>query len=463
MKTRTALIVLIAVTLAPMAFAQSEVILEPFSVYSPRIMGQGGSASAVAAGYDALYNNPAAFADKKGSLTLGSFTAWGFAEPLPLLVATGLMPAADASLNYGYTYPSAYTLGTQPEDLDPTDSLYALPGDASYDGNRGTISTKAMLAFFQEEAKFGIGAGAAAGLGWVGGGLGLGAFMTQNVFLQGDTFPLGVSGPASTTFALVGGFALPIRLGPMTLSVGGDIRPMIRAYTQLDAKAVTAMMDQLGIGSGSGSGSGMESMLAGLNGVTMYQGAALAIDFGAKLVLGDLTVALSARDLFNTRFISMYGHKLGNYVNYLMTDGSLPPNTGNYYDLDSGTYDATVNEITDTAFIIPMNISMGAAFHPNLGFLSFFFDPTVSVDLVDPIGVIRDKQSPWSLLHFGADVKMLRFISLRAGINQGYVTAGFGVKLLFLDINASMFTRELGPYAGDRPNTGYTLEAALRF
>jgi hypothetical protein len=63
----------------------------------------------------------------------------------------------------------------------------------------------------------------------------------------------------------------------------------------------------------------------------------------------------------------------------------------------------------------------------------------------------------------GMEARVLRFIKLRGGINQGYVTAGMGVKLLFLDINASYFVREMGRYAGVKPNEGFTVEAAIRF
>jgi hypothetical protein len=37
------------------------------------------------------------------------------------------------------------------------------------------------------------------------------------------------------------------------------------------------------------------------------------------------------------------------------------------------------------------------------------------------------------------------------------------MKLLFLDVNLAYFTREMGNYAGARPNEGFSLEAAIRF
>jgi hypothetical protein len=54
-------------------------------------------------------------------------------------------------------------------------------------------------------------------------------------------------------------------------------------------------------------------------------------------------------------------------------------------------------------------------------------------------------------------------VETAGGFNQGCLTLGVGAKLLFLDLNAAFFTREMGKYIGDRPNSGMSLEAAIRF
>jgi len=54
-------------------------------------------------------------------------------------------------------------------------------------------------------------------------------------------------------------------------------------------------------------------------------------------------------------------------------------------------------------------------------------------------------------LHMGAEVS-LPLIDLRAGLNQGYSTFGFGLDLWLLRFEAAQYTEELGVYPGQRPD-----------
>ncbi|MFA6508575.1 MAG: hypothetical protein WCT14_20925, partial [Treponemataceae bacterium] len=418
MKKILPVLALVFATLLPMQSFAEDTIIDSFFVYSPRIMAQGGSFTAIASGHESLYTNPAGFYSKSGSLTIGSFTGWAFMNPVGVMVATGAMTAEEALSTYGYTYGSPYTFGTAPEQLAPSDPLYANPGDSNYESNADEISSKAMLAFFKDQAKYGFGGGGSLGISWVGGGLGLGFIASTNLFMQGDTFPFGISGMASTTLAVVGGYAMPFQIGNSRLIIGADLRPMIRVYSKIDASTASGLLTALGVNTdGTKADSGSSAVFAALNGTSAYQGAGLGIDLGAKWELGAVTLGLSVRDVFGTR-ISMYRHKLGDYLNYVYSNGGLPSNES--YTGADGTTSTVVQ--ADGTFVIPMVISAGVAFHPDLGGLSFLFDPTIQADIVDPLGVIRDQQSPWALLHIGTEVKVLRFIKLRAGINQGYVT-----------------------------------------
>lgn len=399
-------IALIALSVMFPSFAADAVELDPFFVYSPRIMAQGGSFTAIASGHEALFTNPAGFASR-GSLTLGSVTGWGFLNP------KSVMDQIDAAMASG-------------GEIDP-------------------------LEIIKSQAKNGFGGGASLGVSFVGGGLGLGFIASTNLLVQGDTFPLGLTGKYSTTLAVVGGYAHTFDIGSTKLILGADLRPMIRSYSTIDASTISNLMDAFFDANGNSLSPEMATIFAALNGgdpatAFAYQGAGMGIDLGVKWELGSLTLGFSMRDLFNTK-ISMFKHGLGDYFEYLYNNAAFPS-----------------NEIqADGDFIIPMTINAGLAFHPDLGGLSFLIDPTFHVDLVDPIGVLQDGQSPWALLHMGTEVRVLRFIKVRGGINQGYVTGGLGMKILFLDLNASIFTSELGPYAGDQPSTGVSFEVALRF
>ncbi len=400
------ILTIVAATLALLVpVAVSAVELDPFFVFSPRVMAQGGSFTAIASGHESLFTNPAGFYSARGSLTLGSVTAWSFFSPQSAIDTIDATPEG--------------------EDLDPFKLL-------------------------EGQAINGFGGGAALGVSYVGRGIGIGFIASSNLLMQGETFPLGLTGTYSTTLAVVGGFARPINLGPTRLIIGADLRPMIRSYADMDASTVSDLMGAFFDDSGNQLDPTVSEIFAALNGGYAYQGAGLGIDLGLKWEIGPLTAGLSVRDLFNTK-MTMYRHGLGDFIEYIYNNGNFPSN-----DADG------VVQMGDD-YYIPMTVNFGLAFHPNLGALAFLFDPTIHVDLVDPFGVLNDGQSPWSLLHAGAEVRVLRFIKLRGGINQGYLTAGAAMKLLFLDVGASVFTRELGPYAGDQPNTGMSVEVAIRF
>lgn len=450
----------VLVSVAGLLYAEDIVYMDPFTVYSPSVMAQGGSASAAASGYESLFTNPAGFAGTKNRLTLASVSAWGFGDAMSAAVASGYT-SVETAAGYGYNWDLGYTLETRPETLALTDPNYAPVGASDYNDKQGTIQSQVAMRLLKEQLKSGVGAGFSLGAGYVGGGLGLGFVASSNLFLQGDTFPFGIAGPLSTTVAFIGGIALPLNLGPLHLTIGGDLRPMVRFYSELDGSAANSLTALMKTDNTTNSDQRLRDVLKELNGNSIYQGTGIGIDLGAKLELGSLTVGFTVRDLFDTRFASM-NHKLGDFMYELITSQSVPSNKGGYETLNDDPNDIAVVTESDIVLALPMTMSLGVAYRPDMGSLSFLIDPMVHADLVDPIGVFRDKQSPWALLHLGTEVKILQFLKLRAGINQGYATLGFGAHFFVLDINGAWFTRELGPYAGDRPNAGFTLEAALR-
>ncbi len=403
MKRPIFFILLACSLVAAPAFAE-DVVMAAFAPRSPVVLAQGGSFVAVASGYEALFTNPAGFASEKGSLTVTSLNPWTYGNPRDLLISAGAWTAPD-----------------------------------DYQGPTTTFDDPGGVADYLEYASAGgVGAGESVGIGYVGKGLGLGFIHSTDFFLAGSPFPGGVQGYLSSEFALIGGLALtPVKSKFLTLSVGADLRPTIRFYTPLSAQTILDYVDAQESGA---------SETDALNGSTLYQGAALALDTGLTARFGpDLTLALTIRDLFGTRYaMSAYG--LGDWVASMESSG-----------LPSG------GDQAEDTYYVPMNIMLGAAYHFDLGPGSFWFDPTVHLELADPLGVIRDNESPWALLHVGMETRVLRLLKLRAGLNQGYLSAGAGIKFFFLDFNVAAFTREMGRYAGDSPSSGLTMDFAFRF
>lgn len=405
---RIIIIFTVLLIISGFVWAQDTVIrMDPFVPRSPEVMAQGGSFTAVASGYNSLFTNPAGFASDKISLTLVTANPWVYIRPDEDFVDTimGVVEGGDS--------------------VDPMMTLVPAINDQVTTG--------------------GVGVGFSSGLGWTGKGLGLGVVAMVDSYIYGNTL-LGAEGEATATVGLIGGFALPLEIfDDLKLTIGGDVRPMYRAYVPMDNSVVINLLSSL-------EDDTVDPMSILLS-QPAFAGIGLGIDVGAMLDIGPFTIGLSVRDLFGTPF--SFGAMTLDDIQQDVVEGIIPPEPD---------VELTSDLIGDnTVYRIPMEISVGGAFHPDLGGFSFVLDPKVHIDLKDPIGVIRDGMSPWSLLHIGGEVKLLKTLALRAGFHQGYITGGVGLDLLIAEINASFFTIERGQYSGDRPNTGVTVEAALRF
>ena len=165
------------------------------------------------------------------------------------------------------------------------------------------------------------------------------------------------------------------------------------------------------------------------------------IDLGAIVDLGPLSVGIAVKDLFNTKY-EWHAHNISG-----ITGGSLLPGD-----------DSIVSES-----ITPMSVNIGASFHPDFGKLSVLLDPVFHVDIrnVAFVKEYYDAFDPLELLNFGAEITVLSILNARAGFNGGYFTGGVGVDLPFLEahvagvVDATSFD--------DIANFGLSAEIALRF
>jgi hypothetical protein len=383
-----AVLLLLIIVFAP--FADEQIVYEPpFSPQSAEIMAQGGSFNANARGFYSLFSNPAAYAGEETSFTITSVMPWLYAYPnaavFDALVAIGSDPfGAITGLNDLLTGP-------------------------------------------------GFGAGVSTGFGYVGHGMGLGLIGMMDLFALGPN-TLGINVDSNITVGFVGGFALPIKIGGLTLKIGGALRPMYRVRVpKLGINTFASLLSDDG-------GSGELT-------VPVYHGVGLGIDGGAIVEFGPLVAGLALRDLFGTSF--QYTKSTLTELIDALAVGSLPQGG----DLVSG----------EVRYVIPMTVHMSAAFHPKLGAISKIIDPIVHLNYEVPVVPAEEGHSFWTSFHVGAEIAFFSIVKLRAGLNQGYITAGVGLHLLFVDLNVAYFGRELGSFAGAKQNQGLTAELAFRF
>lgn len=67
---------------------------------------------------------------------------------------------------------------------------------------------------------------------------------------------------------------------------------------------------------------------------------------------------------------------------------------------------------------------------------------------VQDIGKSSKLVSLWKRVHMGAETRLIRLFSVRAGLNQGYYTAGLGLNLPLLKIDLATYGEEIGTNAG---------------
>lgn len=107
----------------------------------------------------------------------------------------------------------------------------------------------------------------------------------------------------------------------------------------------------------------------------------------------------------------------------------------------------------------PWTLNFGVALAPNT-----FFNPTISVDFVDVIGMFKDFETSDILLHMNAGIELTVLIfNIRAGINRGYASVGAGFGLLCMRVEASYGWQEFGTEIGDKPVDSFTIRFNLGY
>ncbi|MBU0937259.1 MAG: hypothetical protein KKI09_05980 [Spirochaetes bacterium] len=301
----------------------------------------------------------------------------------------------------------------QSEDSDPLVALAPLTG---------VITTN------------GLGVGMSSGLGWVGKGLAFGVMAGADSYVYGKTL-LGATGTLDMQGMAVIGLGIPIKLFGIDFAFGGSLRPYLRTITPVGVTDVMAMMG--------GSEDGGEPVFNPLTKV----GFGLAADLGLRVSISDyLAAGLAIRDITTKqRFVE------NDFLVVLdaLSLGKLPEDKDGVVPPDSE--------------VVP-NITAGVSFKPIPVPLRKLLDLNLTAEIQDPITAIQDKKSFMNTLHAGVEAQLLSgLVSVRGGVNRGWLSVGAGIDLLFLETNVAIFTEELGKRPGDRPRSGVSMDFVIRF
>lgn len=370
----------------------------PFFAASPRVMGAGGAYTANAKGLDAFFYNPAGFSAKEGELTLLGLSGEFIGNVFPFL-------NSDDPANMQLDDPDVLKL--------VIDQIVKAPEGRQFAGGMG----------FNPAASFGY-----AGKNW-----GVGVIMNMDYEVYGETLS-GTEANGVVTAGVLLGYSLPINLGLGILTVGGSVRPMYRIRAEYDNETMMILLKD--------SEAEVDSQVK-----TLY-GWGYGLDLGATLEMGSLKVGVAVKDIMGTRF----EYKEATLEEYMKLSDPLegPDATGDPYE-------------------IPMTVNAGFSYNPSLGFLNAIIDPVISADYRMVLSDVTEYQGHvfqetiWSNVSAGIDLALLSgLVSVRAGINQGYLTAGVGVDIWIIEIHGALYSKEKGAYAGSRQQMGAILEIALR-
>jgi hypothetical protein len=396
------LILIVAASLMTTA-AFAEEIYSPLVPKNAKSMAMGGAFSSLPTAEFSFFGNPANFADKKASFTVTSVDAWAYIKPTQENVDM--------------------LMETLPKIESDYDNLFSLI--PSNGGIGGGFSLSA--------------------LSFAGKGLGVGFQMTSDNYALGNDLPSSML-TIDTEASAVIGLGIPLTLGGLRLSVGGDLRPFYRIRTT-DFPLAELVQVMAGAVDLDGDGDIDDFDKDPLNAIDdINAGFGLALDVGATLELGSLAFGLSIRDIAPP--FPVWNGTASDLVTSVDENGSLPEQT---------------EENTTKVTFVP-NVTVGLSWAPRL--LPGILEPAVYFELQDPISVAKNWDGAGSmlnLLHVGTEIKLLSMVSLRGGLNRGWLSVGAGFKLLFIDVNGAIFTEELGAVAGDRPRSGIALQAAIRF
>lgn len=350
-----------------------------------RTMGMGGSFKVFSEGYAALYGNPAGFAGQS-SLTLGDMASWAYFKPTPLNIKQ-TMELANGQLDKTQT----------------ADFLESLLADN------------------------GFGGGVSFGLGWTGKGFGFGLTAISDSIAEGTTLDTAVFKTRNQANAIFG-MAWPLEIGPIDFKFGASVRGFYLLETTANAWSFRPIANNLINGFPLLQDSGANVLRGGYG---------VAVDTGATIALGPLSLGVMVRD---------YGYK------FSMQEATLDEITATYMVPMDGQEFFKLQPQYSAGLALQFNQQKSVA-------TSFYFEADDPMSLIPLLS--SDIQSIPSQIHIGAELDLLRFIFLRAGFNRGLLSLGAGIDFALIEVDAALFSEPLA--ASGQGRTGITLQGAIRF
>ena len=271
-----------------------------------------------------------------------------------------------------------------------------------------------------------------AGLSFTAGGFGLGINARASVLTYGNNvggLNAKVIGKVNAAASIGYGYRFNLP-ADFSIDLGVMVRFNYLAYTEaLGASEVSKVLSE--------SGDPMEL----LNGTPIMAGYSIPVDVGLNINMpAGFSLGAVARNLNGKYHMTAYESYEG-----------LLDNPFGGPDATSFTFDSD------------WSLDAGIGWSANTWYLS----PTLAVDVRDIIGLSRiddvDFRDFMYHLNVGAELRLLSFLDLRGGLNQGYWTLGVGLDLWAVKVDISYFHQEFGVAVGDNGLDGLTVRVNIGF
>lgn len=256
--------------------------------------------------------------------------------------------------------------------------------------------------------------------GYVGQGLGFGFFSNSNVkFSSSGTVPT-ITAAAEEDFLFAGGYAFRIPL-PAEWNSTFDIGVMLKAFVRGELSLSSSIIDLL----------------------SLFQSPSMDIIYDKPFRLG-IGVGVDSGVLYSWNKLLSFG---------IVGRNLYAPTLENSYS----TFTSFLQSETpvESYGLVPIDLSAGVMFSPDLGKveryisnLKIFLDYS---DILDFLTHPATATNPVLHVGFGTEIVLLEILSIRAGFDEGLLSAGLGIDLTLFTLSVSMFGRELSPEPGLRP------------
>ena len=378
-------------------------VAEPYVPMSARMLGMGSAGLAIPGRSDAFFINPAALGAGHFELSL---------------------PYVQFTLYHPYDF-----LAKGEDGKSLLDNIIDGIGDTSdSDAQAAIISDLLGLV----KSGYGKILDLDTGVSFTANGFALGVFANASLHTYAEVGGMDAQLIGETNAVAVLGFGHRFEL-PMdfSLDVGATVRFNYLAYSEAIGK--DTLLDMFGDGSED------FKIEDALSGVSLMAGWSLPIDVGVNLNMP-------------------YGFSFGVVARNI---------NGNYH-MAVHDYDSLVDDPFGNSGV--ERFTLGSDFSLDTGVAwqwdNPWFRPTIAVDIVDWVGMCQEPvgfRTFLTHLNVGAEIRLLSFLDIRAGMSQGYFSLGAGLDLWAIKVDMAYYWKEFGETAGDYGLDGFTVRFNIGF